>query len=60
LSLLFNFVLDYANWKVKGTQVGLKLKGAHQLLVNADDVSLLGDNIHIIKKNRETLTDASK
>jgi hypothetical protein len=41
-------------------QVGLKLNGTHQLLVYADDVNLLGDNIDIRKKNTETLTDASK
>jgi hypothetical protein len=29
-------------------------------LVYADDVSLLGDNINDIKKNTQTLTDASK
>jgi hypothetical protein len=40
--------------------VGLKLNGAHQLLVYAHDVYLLGDNIDIIKKNTETIIDASK
>jgi hypothetical protein len=40
--------------------VGLKLNGTHQLLVYADDVSLLGDNIATIKKKTETLIDASK
>jgi hypothetical protein len=40
--------------------VGLKLNGAHQLLIFADDENLLEDNIHIIKKNTETLIDASK
>jgi hypothetical protein len=41
-------------------QTGLKLNGAHRLLVCADDVYLLGDNIDSIKKNTETLIDASK
>jgi hypothetical protein len=40
--------------------VGLKLNGTHQLLVYADDVNLLGDNIDAIKKNMETLIAASK
>jgi hypothetical protein len=42
--------------------VGLKLNGTHQLLVYANVVNLLGDNIHVdaIKKNTETLIGASK
>jgi hypothetical protein len=38
----------------------MKLNGTHQLLVCADDVNLLGDDIETIKKNTDTATDAGK
>jgi hypothetical protein len=40
--------------------MGLKLNGTHQLLSYADVMNLLGNNIDTIKKNTETLIDASK
>jgi hypothetical protein len=41
-------------------QDGLKLNGAHQLLVYADDVNILGRSIHTRKKNTEALVVARR
>jgi hypothetical protein len=60
LPLLYKFILEYAIRKFQENQVGLKLNGAHQLLVYADDLNLLGDNIVTINKNSETLIDTGK
>jgi hypothetical protein len=50
LRLLFIFGSEYAIGKVHENQVLLKLNGSYQLLVYADDVNLLEEDIDIVKK----------
>jgi hypothetical protein len=57
---LFTCAFEYAISKIQANQEGLKLNGTHQILVCADDVNLLGGNIHSMKKNTEALVVASK
>jgi hypothetical protein len=52
--------VEFAVRKVQENQVTLKLNGAHQLLVCANDINLLNDNIDTKKKNTETVIDATK
>jgi hypothetical protein len=58
-SIYLRFALEYAIRKVQENKVGLKLNGRHQLLVYADDVNLLCDDIQTIKKNTQNLIDSS-
>jgi len=48
--LLFKFALEYAIKRVQVNQDSLKLNGAHQLLVYADDVNILRGSVHTVKK----------
>jgi hypothetical protein len=52
--------LEYDIADVQRKIEGLEFNGAHELLVYVDRVNLLGENIKIIKKNTETLLDASE
>jgi len=59
LRLLYSFTLEYVIKRVQDKQDGMKLNSKHQLLIYADNVNILGESVHTITKNPETLLVAS-
>lgn len=56
---LYKFTLEYVTMKVQEIQLWLKMNGAQQFLVCADDVNLMGDNIYTTRRNTDIIKDAS-
>ena len=57
--LLFNFALEYVIRRVQENRIGLELNGKHQLLVYADDINTLGENLQTIRENAEIFIKTS-
>ena len=58
--LLFNFALEYAIISMEDNREGLELNGTNQLLVYADDATLLGDNEEVLKSNMHIILNSTK
>jgi hypothetical protein len=58
--LLFNSSLEDAITRVQVRQEKVKLNGTHQLLACVDDVNIMGENTHTIKKKLKALLYANK
>ena len=58
--LHFNFALEYSIRRVQENRIWLELNGNHQLLVYADEVNMLGENLQTVGENREIFMKASE
>ena len=52
--LLFKFSVEFEANRIHLKQEGLKSNGKHKLLFYADDINILGGNVHAIEKNTNT------
>ena len=57
--LLFNFAIEYALRRVQENRISLELNGKHHVLVYADDVNMLGENLQTVGENAEIFIKAS-
>jgi hypothetical protein len=58
--LLFIIAFEYTSKRVQANWDSLKLNGTHQLLVNADNVNIMGRTVNTVKEKAEVLIVASK
>ena len=58
--LFSGFSIEYNISRIHLKQDGLKLNGAHKLLVYADCVKILGGNVQSVERNTEIRVDANK
>ena len=57
--LLLKFSLEYVIRRVQENRIGLQLNGKDQLLVCANDASMLGENLQTVNENMEIFIKAS-
>jgi hypothetical protein len=60
MPLIFNFAIEYAVRKVQEKPDWSEINETHQLLVCADNVNILEDNMNTTKQNIEAVIDANK
>ena len=60
ITFTFNSALEYAIRRFQEIRIGLELNGKHQLLVYADDINMLRENLQTVRENTEILIKTSK
>jgi hypothetical protein len=60
IEIAFQVSFLYAITRVQINQDGLKLNGTRRVMINADDVNILGGSVHTVKESTDALVVASK